>query len=792
MIRAIIFFTINFLLASVLVYGNSGAISGHITDKQTGEPLPWVTVMVEGTNRGTATTIDGSYDIPRVSPGTHKMMASIIGYATEIIEVVVEPGQHAHVDIVLNEDPLRLSGVVVTATRTPRYIKDVPVRTEVISRKEIRDKGAHNLYEALDGTPGLRVEQQCQACNFSILRMQGLGADHTQILLDGQPVYSGLASVYGLQQLGTADIGQIEVVKGAGSALYGSNAVAGAINIISTVPHKTEYTIGVEFGEHSTNKYEITAGTRKDNVAISLSAQQSRGNAIDETGDGNGRDEVHKPDGISDRVRTNIKNAGFSVFVDDLSGFDQLVIRGHIISETRQGGELLDDAFENPFYAGSERIITDRYSFGFGYSKNFRNGSELHADATFTRHKRNATNDTFLSDYEELIGETPPVEELRPYLADEDLYVASLNYVFPLGGTHRLLAGMQYSRNELDESGKYVDHDLAESYTSFSSKKADQFGAYLQDEFFLSGNLEMVAGIRFDYHKSKDSFRGSGNVATDGVEPIEYNESTVNPRFAMKYKAAENLILRGSFGTGFRVPYGFSEDLHLCSGSPRVYKSADLKPEKSYSYSFTADYFLSAVNLSLNLYRTDLKNAISFAEADEDIVNRGYTYQWENIDDARVMGAEIGSQFIIADNLSLAVNFAYNNSEYDHGRTDWEGTEYYEISKKISRYPETSGGLKIDYALKNWSFVLNGDYKGKMYIDYLEAENENEIKIKETESFVTLNAKASYRFPGGYTVYLGARNLTDYIQEEKHTDDAAFLYAPTYGRIIYGGLQMTL
>jgi outer membrane receptor for ferrienterochelin and colicins len=453
---------------------------------------------------------------------------------------------------------------------------------------------------------------------------------------------------------------------------------------------------------------------------------------------------------------------------------------------------MLDDAFENPFYAGSERIITDRYSFGITYSKRLLNGGELHADATLTRHKRNATNDTFLGDYEEIFGEAPPIDELRPYLADEKLYVSSVNYTYPLGGSHRLLAGMQYSRNELDESGKYVDADISESYTSYSNKKADQFGAYLQDEFFLSENFEIVAGIRFDYHKSEDNFRGSGNVAADGLDPIEYDESTFNPRFAVKFNAAENLIFRGSFGTGFRVPYGFSEDLHLCSGSPRVYKAADLKPEKSRSLSFTVDYSLSPANLSLNLYRTDLTDAISFAEADDDVINQGYTYQWENIDDAFVMGMEIGGQLLVTDNLSATLNFAVNKSEYDHGRTDWEGTEYYEISKKISRYPETSGGVKIDFSPGKWSFIIDGDYKGTMYIDYIEAENEEDKKIKRTESFITMNAKMSYTILNGYTVYAGAKNLTDYVQEEKHTDDAAFIYAPVYGRIIYGGLKISL
>jgi len=129
-----------------------------------------------------------------------------------------------------------LGKVVVTGTKTEKRLADVPVRTEIITAADIKAKGAVTLYEALEGMPGIRIEQQCSYCNFSIVRMQGLESGHLQVLIDGQPIFSGLAGVYGLQQVPTANIERIEVVKGAGSALYGSSAIAGAINIITKKP----------------------------------------------------------------------------------------------------------------------------------------------------------------------------------------------------------------------------------------------------------------------------------------------------------------------------------------------------------------------------------------------------------------------------------------------------------------------------------------------------------------------------------------------------------------------------
>jgi len=411
---------------------------------------------------------------------------------------------------------------------------------------------------------------------------------------------------------------------------------------------------------------------------------------------------------------------------------------------------------------------------------------------SFTGHKRDATNDTFLGDYEEAKGEMPPVDMLRPYVADEQLLIANVNFVQLIACKHRVLAGLQYSYNNLEESGMYLDVDTEEPYMSTSQKKANEVGVYLQDEFRVTDKLEIVAGLRYDFHSSEDEFRGSGDVLPQGLEPLEYEESTVNPRFSIKYGATNNLILRGSVGSGFRVPYGFSEDLHLCSGSPRVYKDGNLRPEKSLSYSVTADYTQKSLSASLNVYRTKLENAIGFADADEQVADLGYSYQWQNIDNAFVTGAEFNASCAVVNNLTLGIRFELFEGKYDNPREDWLGTSYEEASKNISRYPQTSGGLKLEYSRSAWDFVIDADYKGQMYIDLCEPADPADVKIYETESFVILNAKISKKLFERYNVYIGAHNLTDCTQQEKHIDDAAFMYAPVYGRILYGGVQVSL
>ena len=685
--------------------------------------------------------------------------------------------------------PFELEEVVVTSTKTEKLLIDVPVRTEVITSADIKAKGAVNLYEALEGMPGIRVEQQCSYCNFSVVRMQGLESGHVQVLIDGQPTYSGLAGVYGLQQVPTANIERIEVVKGAGSALYGSSAIAGVINIITKRPTEEPVVrVTSSLGSHDSNDYSVAASSRTERMDVMVTAQKNTGGEIDEDDDGN-----------TDRVKTDNISTGVRVNWYKVFGDDQVTLTGRTLNEQRQGGEL--STWENPFAAGAEHIRTARHEAGIGYKKTFAQGGELAANLGYCHHDRNATNDSFIGDYEGIHGEVPPVDEMEPYLAEEDLYVVDLSYAHSLLGKHRLLGGVQYSRNRLEETGKYVsvdeeDPNYGDPYRAESEKSADEVGVYLQGEFALMDSLELVVGARFDSHSSEDDFAGSGKRAPVERRTLEYDERGFNPRVAVMYKASPALTIRASAGTGFRVPYGFSEDLHLCSGSPRVNKPADLDPEKSVSLNLGADYIAERYMLSANLFRTDLADKIGFADASEASARMGYTYEWENIGDAYTQGIELGFRVLLMRDLDLEANLAYTDAQYEEERADWVDAhqgKYAAASKYIPRVPGITGGVKLGYAPGDWNAVLNASYTGRMYIDYCEEEEVTapHSKIKHTDAFVVVNPRLSRDFSEeGITAFVGAKNLFDYVQDEKHPDDAAFMYAPYTGRILYAGVEL--
>lgn len=771
---------------------------GDVKSKVTGEHIPYCTIIVKGTNLKTVADGSGHFQLTNLPLGQQTIIATAVGYKPSEMTVDMDKAKGTEVYFVLDDDMLNLNQVVVTGTRTQHYVKNVPIRTEVITAQALTNKNANSLYEALEGVPGIRVEQQCQACNFSMVRMQGLGAEHTQVLIDGEPIYSGLAGVYGLDQLGTSDVDRIEVVKGAGSALYGSSAVAGAINLISKEPtFSPSLKADLQMGNFEYKNFNANASMRKKNIGLTLNAQYRENAAIDQTQDGNTHSEVKHKDGVSDAIQAKLANIGFGLHLySPFTANDKLVIRGKVTNEDRAGGTTTDNLFLNPFSLGTENIKTNRLTSEVVYTLPIGRAGELNFSGAYVHHNRNATNDTYLSSYMATHNdEKPDVEAMRPYLATENTFTPSLTYKHQLGN-HTVIVGTQGYFTRLKESGLYAVEDatspyLGKSYTSLGRKHANEFGFLAQDEWQVNHKLNIVPGVRIDHHESGESYESSEKVFDGNFPNTKFNETSVNPRLALKYEITENLILRANFGTGFRAPYGFSEDLHLCSGSPRVWKSSDLKAEKSLSYNLSADYYTSRLTLSLNIFRTDLKDKIDFREADEQVRKLGYTYQWKNVDNAYVQGIEVSAKANIARNLNTALSLTFNQGKYKHEREEWKDTEFAAISRYIPRFPSITGDWTVEYTPSTWTFSLSTSLQGRMYIDYIQDE-EIPTKIKKTPTFALVNMRVGKKLGKNFTVYAGGRNILNYIQDERHTDNAAFMYAPVYGAQWYAGVSVSL
>ena len=205
-------------------------IIGHVMCD--GEHLPFASIYIKGTNIGTTSDETGHYKIINIPIGTHILVARSVGYKSQEIEIDVCIGETKEINFELEKDVLNLSEVVITGERKMIYKKKSSIIVNTLSPKLFDLTQSTSMGENLNYCPGLRMENNCQNCGSSQVRMNGMDGPYSQILINGRPIFSSLASVYGLELIPTNMIDRIEIVRGGGSALYGSNAIAGTINII--------------------------------------------------------------------------------------------------------------------------------------------------------------------------------------------------------------------------------------------------------------------------------------------------------------------------------------------------------------------------------------------------------------------------------------------------------------------------------------------------------------------------------------------------------------------------------
>ena len=211
-------------------------IIGHVLDKKTKEHLPYITIALKGTTIGTVTDATGHYFLKNLPEGNFILEVSSVGYKTVTRNVTLKKGKTLEEDFEIEEDAIALDGVVVSANRSETTRRMAPTLVNVVDLKLFETTNSSTLSQGLNFQPGVRVETNCQNCGFQQVRINGLDGPYTQILIDSRPVFSALSGVYGLEQIPASMIERVEVMRGGGSALFGSSAIAGTINIITKEP----------------------------------------------------------------------------------------------------------------------------------------------------------------------------------------------------------------------------------------------------------------------------------------------------------------------------------------------------------------------------------------------------------------------------------------------------------------------------------------------------------------------------------------------------------------------------
>ena len=226
-------------------YSQTGSIQGVISNEE--GPIEFAQIFIDQTTYGTVSDSLGQFELSNIPLGTYTVQTSFIGYESIQKQITLSA---ENLQVVLNfnmHSSMILDEIVVTGTKTFKRQTNSPIIVHVSNSEMLDNVQACNLSEGLRFQPGLRVETDCQTCNYTQLRMNGLGGGYSQILINGRPIFSPLTGLYGMEQLPVNMIDRIEVVRGGGSSLYGSNAIGGTVNVITKIPTSNSYEVNYNF-----------------------------------------------------------------------------------------------------------------------------------------------------------------------------------------------------------------------------------------------------------------------------------------------------------------------------------------------------------------------------------------------------------------------------------------------------------------------------------------------------------------------------------------------------------------
>ena len=734
-------------------------IIGHVLEKKTGEHLPYMTVALKGTTIGTMTDGTGHYFLKNLPEGEFILSVSAVGYKPQERKVTLKRGKTLEENFELEEDMVALDGVVVTANRNETARRLAPTLVKVVTPKLFDMTNSHTLSQGLVFQPGVRVENDCQNCGYSQVRINGMDGKYTQILIDSRPIFSALAGVYGLEQIPANMIERVEVVRGGGSALFGSSAIAGTVNIITKEPLRNSGSFA-----HSISNFD-GSGSFDNNTTLNLSLVSSDNkmgayiygqNRHRSAWDSNG-------DSFSELPKLKNQTVGVNAYYR-LSPYSKLNLEYHHMEEFRRGGDLLN----RPPHEANVAEQTEHSINGGGLKFDYFSPNEKHRFNVFAS-AQHINRDSYYGG-----GQDP-----NAYGNTTDLnWMAGSQYVYSFGKCifmpADLTAGIEFNQDKLE--------DNMWGYHRTVDQKVNIGSAFFQNEW-KNEHWGFLIGGRLDKHNLIDHV-------------------IFSPRANLRYNPTENINLRFSYSSGFRAPQAFDEDLHVenVGGNVAMVELADnLKEERSQSLSASADIYhrfgAFQVNFLVEGFYTKLSDV--FALTDGEVVDGILTRTRYNAPGARVMGLTLEGKMAYLTKFQLQAGVTLQQSHYSEPHV-WNPDA--PAVKKMMRTPNTYGYFTATYTpIKPLSIALSGTYTGSMLVPHEPVPGFLEKPITvNTKDFFDIGLKAAYDFKlyksMNLQVNAGVQNIFNAYQNDfdKGADrDSGYIYGPSLPRSFFAGVKIS-
>lgn len=731
-------------------------IVGHVVEKSSGEHVAYVNIVLKGTTIGTTTDESGHYFLKNLPEGTFTMEVTTLGYKTITRQVTLKKGVTREENFEIEEDQISLDGVVVSANRNETSRRMAPTLINVLDTRMFEVTTSPTLAEGLNFQPGVRVENNCQNCGFQQVRINGLEGPYTQILIDSRPIFSALSGVYGLEQIPANMVERVEVMRGGGSALFGSSAIAGTINIITKEPLRnsgqlahTTMAIGEDGAMDNSTTLNASLVTDNRKAGLFLFGQNRQREAYDAN-----------EDGFSELCELEQQTIGFRSYLKT-STYSKLSFEYHHIQEFRRGGDQLD----LPPHEVEVCEQTDHSINGGGLKFDYFSPNEKHHLSVYAS-AQHIDRESYYG-----AGQDP-----NAYGATTDLTtVIGTQYVYNFAKCLFMPAtftgGLEYNRDELEDNMWGYGRQLNQTVHIESM--------FLQNEW-KNDTWSFLIGGRFDKHN-----------LIDGL--------IFSPRANVRFNPSENINLRASYSAGFRAPQAFDEDLHIEAvggGVSMIELAEDLQEEKSHSFSLSADLYQRwgafQANLLVEGFYTTLQDVFALREKNNE--NGILLLERHNASGADVYGVTLEAKLAYLNKVQLQAGMTLQKSEYKEPEK-WSETA--KAEKRIARTPNTYGYFTLSYnPVKAFTASLSGTYTGSMLMQHVAGYIPEDIAI-ETPDFFDLNFKASYDFPISGTTVLqvnaGVQNIFNAYQDDfdKGGDrDSGYMYGPGIPRSFFAGVKL--
>ncbi|MFC2175447.1 TonB-dependent receptor domain-containing protein [Bacteroidota bacterium] len=754
-LRNLLFFTL--VTWSFCAQSQEGTISGSVTDGVTS--VPFANVILSGSIFGASADENGYFELKNIPFGKYQLQISSVGFVPFSKKVVLNSKSLQLGGLQMAPSVLGLDEVVVTGTMKETFVSTSPIKIDVVSSKFFEQTTTPtNLVEAINLVNGVEEVVGCGVCFTNSISINGLPGPYTAILVDGSPLYGNLASVYGLNSIPTSMIERMEVIKGPNSTLYGSEAVAGVINIITKRP--------IDQPLVSVNIMGTTHGELFGDIAVSTPIGK----------------------------RLNVSNGASLAYVDvfedqNLDGFGDFVSMDRVSVFSKW---QLDRKDRRHFSLMAKYYYEDRRNGVEDFLKkrayrSLRGNDSIYGESIFTHRAE------VFGTYDLPISEKIWVDYSFSYHNQNSVYGSNFYIAKQYIGFANFIWSRQFGKNDLlvGLTGRYQWYDdntvaTTDSIKGFLKGQVTP-GIFVQDDWkVVEDKLNILGGVRLDYYQAHGAI--------------------FSPRLSLKYKPAKWTTIRGNFGTGFKVVNLFTEDHAFVSGQREVVIEDELKPERSFNGSLNVNHVFTLGNsqgtIDLDGFYTHFSNKIipDYSSAGQIIYRNtdGFASTWGvsasvNHEFKFPLRSKVGFTFLRATETKL--------DEFGNRKTN-----------RILFASDWSGTFSFVYTLRKWKldFAYSANISGPMQLPEiydLDETGKLEATLRPTRSkpFYLDNLQITKSLPKiNLKVYVGLENIMGYRQPISPISgtndpdypigfspnfDTSYAYGPIHGREIYLGVR---